>query len=94
MFKQVLDKQFQPFNLALDFAFHLILSERSTNLTLRLSLKIKSFAKQNKFHIYSSQIFDIKFLKLDFDFNLGDFKVFRFVQAQVFSLQFECFLSK
>ena len=34
-------------NLALDFECHLILSERTTISTLRISLKIKAFAKQN-----------------------------------------------
>ena len=31
--------------IALEFELHLILSERSMNLTLRFSLKIKSFTK-------------------------------------------------
>ena len=31
--------------IALEFELHLILSERSMNLNLRLSLKIKSFTK-------------------------------------------------
>ena len=35
--------------IALDFEEHHILSKRSKNLTLRFSLKIKTFAKQNMF---------------------------------------------
>ena len=34
---------------------------------------------------YSSQIFNIQFIKLDFDFILGLFIVFRFARAQYFS---------
>ena len=37
-------------NFALDFEFHLILSERSPFSTLRLSLKIKSLTKQIRFY--------------------------------------------
>ena len=36
--------------IALDFKIRAILSERSKNLTLRFSLKIKSFAQQNMFY--------------------------------------------
>ena len=36
--------------IALDFEEHHILSERSKNLILRYSLKIKTFAKQNMFY--------------------------------------------